>query len=751
MLSGVARIAVVAPRRVIGMGLVAMVLTALFGIPVTRNLSAGGFEDPRSESAQAAKVLAKTFHEGDMEMLFVVQAPGDVREGAGRAVGTDIVAQLSRSPYVARVTSPWTTPQSASSGLVSKDGASAIIAIGITGDETAAPKHAESVADRLAHDRDGVKVQAGGMAMVYAQVARQTEKDLLRIELIAIPVSFLVLVWVFGGLLAAALPMVVGVLAIVGSMAVLRAVTLFTDVSAFALNLTVAIGLALAIDYTLLIVSRYREEIAAGMSRDVALLRTMASAGRTVLFSSMTVALSMLSLMVFPMYALKSFAYSSIAVVAFAGLTAVTMTPAVIVLLGNRLNSLDVRRLARRLLRHADPAPTPIDAAFWYRTAKFAIRHSIPIVLGITLLLVLLGAPFLGIRWGFPNDRVLPPTASARAVGDSLRSDFAADSVNNVTIVIPDISGVTPQELKRYAAQLSQVPYVSSVASPSGTFIAGAPVGPEMAVPKTTDGVALLTVNSSAPLFTPNSATQLDRLHSVARPSGQAVQMTGQGEANRDSVAAIMSRTPLVLGVIALTIAGLLFLLTGSVILPLKALILNVISLTAAFGAMVWIFQDGHLWALGTTPTGTLVVTMPVLLFCITFGLSMDYEVFLISRIREYWLESAQTQADNDECVALGLGRTGGVITAAAILMSISFGALTSAQVSLMRIFGVGLTIAILADATLVRVLLIPAFMHLFGRLNWWAPRPLARLHERITVSHLSRRAKGATYRAPYG
>ncbi len=732
MLQRIALLAVATPRRVICVGVLAMVVTAVFGIPVTQNLSAGGFQDPRSESAQAAALLTKVFHEGDMEMLFLVQAPDDARQGSGRAVGTDIVAQLSRSPYVAQVSSPWTTPQPASSGLVSKDHASAIIVVGITGDENSAPKHAELLGSRLARDRDGVKVQAGGMATVYAQVTRQTEKDLLRIELIAIPVSFLVLVWVFGGLLAAAVPMVVGGFAIVGSMAVLRAVALVTDVSAFALNLTVAIGLALAIDYTLLIVSRYREEIAAGVGRDNALLRTMVTAGRTVLFSSMTVALSMLSLVLFPMYALKSFAYSSIAVVAFAGLAAVMMTPAVIVLLGDRLNSLDVRRLIRRLLGRADSVPIPVDEAFWYRTAKFAMRRSIPVVLGITAVLVLLGAPFLGIRWGFPNDRVLPPSASARAVGDRLRSDFAADSVNNVTVVIPDTTAITPAELKRYAAQLSQVPYVSSVASPSGTFVAGAPVGPGLGAAEMVNGPALMNVSSSAPLFTPISATQLNRLHAVAKPGGQSVLMAGEAETNRDSVTAIMSRTPLVLGMIAATALGLLFLLTGSVVLPLKALVLNVLSLTAAFGAMVWTFQDGHLWAMGTTPTGTLVVTMPVLLFCITFGLSMDYEVFLISRIREYWLESAQTQADNDESVALGLARTGRVITAAAILMAISFGALTSAQVSLMRIFGVGLTIAILADATLVRVLLIPAFMHLFGRLNWWAPRPLALLHQRM-------------------
>lgn len=719
-----------------------MIATAICGIPVVNSLSAGGFQDPASESAKAAALLSHTFHQGDMEMLFLLRSDGDVQKGAGRAVGTDIVAQLERSPYVARVRSPWTTPQPEAGALVSKDGASAIIAVGITGDENTAPKHAMSLADSIAHDHAGVSVQAGGMAMVYAQVNEKTMKDLLRIEFIAIPVSFVVLVWVFGGLLAAALPVVVGGFAIVGSMATLRAITVVTEVSTFALNLTAAMGLALAIDYTLLIISRYREEISAGAARDKALVRTMTTAGRTVLYSSMTVALSMVALVLFPMTALKSFAYTGIVTAAFAGSAAVLITPAAVVLLGDRLDSLDVRRLTRRLLGRADPADKPAEENFWYRTATFAMRRAIPLGLVIIALLLVLGTPFLGVKWGFPNDRLLPPSSSARAVGNTVRSDFPAYLDNSVIVVVRDTTGVT--ELNRYAAQLSQVPDVSSVSSPSGTFIRGTPVGPAAGPAEITDGTALLTVSSSAPLFTSASETQLDRLHAVAGPGGAMVQMSGQAQANRDTVEGIMRCLPMVLGLIAAVIFLLLFLLTGSVVLPLKAMMLNVLSLTAAFGAMVWIFQDGHLGALGTTPTGTLVVSIPVLLFCITFGLSMDYEVFLISRIREYWLESPQTQADNDESVALGLARTGRVITAAALLMSISFAALISAQVSFMRIFGFGLTIAVLVDATLLRMLLVPAFMHVFRRLNWWAPRPLARLHERIAVSELRHAAKAS-------
>jgi RND superfamily putative drug exporter len=360
------------------------------------------------------------------------------------------------------------------------------------------------------------------------------------------------------------------------------------------------------------------------------------------------------------------------------------------------------------------------------------MRQAIPVGVAIVALLLVLGAPFLGIKWGFPDDRVLPQSLSARQVGDELRTGFEVDSARNVSVVIPDTAGIAPPDLDRYASALSQVSDVSSVSAPGGTFAGGRSVGPPSAATGFKDGSAFLTVGSTAPLFSDASETQLDRLRAVPPPAGAKVQLTGVAQINRDSSESITSRLPMVLGIIAAITFVLLFLLTGSVVLPLKALVLNVLSLTAAFGALVWIFQEGHLGALGTTPTGTLVANMPVLLFCIAFGLSMDYEVFLVSRIREYWLKSGKTRADNDESVALGLARTGRVVTAAALLMAISFAALIAAQVAFMRMFGVGLTLAVLADATLVRMLLVPAFMHVLGRWNWWAPKPLARLHERI-------------------
>ena len=755
MLQRIAHLAIAAPRRIIAAAVLVTVVAGIFGIPVAKSLSASGFEDPTSESAKATQLLEEKFGQGDVQMLITVTAPDEVTSGPARAVGVDIVDQLSRSPHVANVTSAWTAPPAAEKELVSKDGKSGLIVAGITGGESDAQNYAKTLSDEVFYNRDGVTVRSGGEAMVNAQITSQSQRDLLLMESIAIPFSFLVLVWVFGGLLAAALPVAVGGLAIVGSMAVLRIITFSTDVSIFALNLTTAMGLALAIDSTLLIITRFRDEVAGGADRDEALIRTMATAGRTVLFSATTVALSMAAMVLFPMHFLKSFAYAGVATVGFAAAAAVVVTPAAIVLLGDRLDSLDVRRLARRVPNRPKSVRRPIEEQFWYRSSKFAMRHAIPIGLAIVALLLVLGTPFLAVRWGFPDDRVLPKSASAHQVGDQLRNDFVNDSANAVTVVIPNADGLAPPDLEHYAADLSRVPDVSAVSAPPGTFVDGARVGPPSAASGVAEGSAFFTVDSTAPLFSDSSEAQLDRLHEVPGPAGRTVEMTGTAETNHDSIKAIASRLPLVLGWIAVITLALLFLLTGSVVLPLKALALNVLSLTAAFGALVWIFQDGHLGALGTTSTGTLVANMPVLLFCIAFGLSMDYEVFLISRIREYWLASgaagpatsdtARTHADNSESVALGVARTGRVITAAALIMSISFAALIAAQVQVMRLFGVGLTLAVLVDATLVRMVLVPAFMQMLGRWNWWAPKPLVWLHERIGIS------EGEVVREPEG
>ncbi|CAM2912071.1 MMPL family transporter [Mycobacterium intermedium] len=764
MLQAITRLAIAAPRRILAVAALVFVAAAIFGIPVINSLSGGGFQDPTSESARATDLLREKFGKTDQRMLIVVTAPDGARSGQARRVGADIVEHLNRSPWVIQVASPWTLspdqpppgqPPHATDQLISKDGKSGMIVASLKGGENDAQKYASTLSEELVHDRDGVTVRDGGMAVAYAQINHQNERDLLLMESIAIPLSFVVLVWALRGVVAALLPIALGALAIVGTMSVLRLISFATEVSIYALDLSIAMGLALAIDYNLLIVSRYREELAREGNRDQALLRTMTTAGRTVLFSATTVGLSMAVMALFPMYFLKSSAYTIVATAIIVAVGAIVVTPAAIALLGPRLDTLDVRRLARRFSPKAtwlqDRKRT--SSAFWYRSTKFVLRHAVPVGLSVVVLLLLLGLPFLGVKWGFPDERVLPESASARQVADMLDTDFPGGFGTEVTVVVPDARGVTPADLERYAAELSRVPDVAAVTAPTGTFVAGAKAGPPAAATGMTGESAFLTVATTAPLYSPASDVQLDRLHEVPGPAGRSVEMGGLAQINRDNVNAITERLPAVMGLIAVISFVLIFSLTGSVLLPLQALICNVLSLTAAFGALVWIFQDGHLGALGTTPNGTLNANIPVLLFCIAVGLAMDYEVFLVSRIHEYWLaaqasrrhppNAAEARADNDESTALGLAGIGRVVTSAALVMSISFAALIPAQVSFMRMLGVGLTLAVLVDATLVRMVLVPAFIHGLGRWTWWAPRPLVWLHQRLAFGEADAAAVG--------
>jgi len=757
MLHAITRLAIAAPRRIIIVAALVALSAAVFGIPVVNSLSAGGFQDPTSESARATELLRDKFNQTDQKMMIVVTDLASVRSEQARRVARDLVEQLKRSPWVFNVSSAWTSPPQAAARLVSKDGKSGLIVANLKGGENNAQRYADTLSAQLVHDRDGVTVRAGGMAVAYAQVNHQNEHDLLLMESIAVPLSFAVLVWVFGGLVAAVIPIVLGGLAIVGTMSVLRLISFTADVSTYALDLCIAMGLALAIDYTLLIISRYREELAQGCEREKALFRTMATAGRTALFSATTVALSMAVLLVFPMYFLKSAAYTVVATAIIVAVAAVVVTPAVIVVLGPRLDALDIHPLVRRMLptadREPDPDRKPVGWVFWYQSTKFVLRHAVPIGLTVVTVLLLVGVPFLGVRWGFPDERVLPRSASARQVADMLDHDFSDDLGMAVFVVVPDARGLSRASLQRYAAQLSQVPDVSAVTAPTGTYVAGHRAGPPAGPTGVADGSAFLTVAGTAPLFSQASTHQLNRLHEIRGPAGRPVEMAGLAQTNRDAVDAITKRLPIALGLIAVITFALLFVLTGSAVLPLEALVCNVLSLTAAFGAMVWIFQDGHLNALGTTPTSTLNASIPMLLFCIAFGLSMDYEVFLVSRIREYWLASradhrtrpnlAEARAANDESTALGLAGIGRVVTAAALVMSISFAALIPAHVSFMRMLGLGLTLAVLADATLVRMVLVPVLMHLLGPWSWWAPKSLTWLHGRFAPGEAAAAAVG--------
>jgi RND superfamily putative drug exporter len=743
MLVRIAHLATRHPRTILLAAALLAVLCGVFGASVTSHMKTGGFTSSDAESSQASKLIADNFGGAEPNLILLVRDNAGADSPAAKAAGAKLVDTVRSRGDVIGIQSYWNTPQPLSSALRSKDGKSALVLGYITGEETAAQKIAGEIADQVVGTSNGVTIDQGGLSSVYHDVNGQITHDLAVAEGVAIPLSFIVLILVFGSLVAAFLPLAVGIFAILTTLAILRTLTVFTDVSIFALNMTTALGLALAIDYSLFIVSRYREELVNGLEVEAAVVRAVQTAGRTVLYSALTVALSVAALGVFNLYFLKSFAYAGVAVVAAAAAASILILPAVLMLLGHRVNAADLRKPLGRLLGRTPRADLAPEQTFWYRTVQRVMRYAAPVAIVIIVLLLAVGSPFLGVKFGYPDDRVLNTSASAssRTVGDALRSDFQANAATNVTVVLDGYRG-NPAAVGDYAAALSKVQGVAGVLSGVGVYSGGMRVsaGPP---PMINDTGAFLTVATTVDPFTAAGKTQLTQLRDVPSP-GRAL-FGGAAAVNVDALDALGARLPLAGALIVLATFVVLFLFTGSVLLPLKALALNTLSLTAAFGAMVWIFQDGHLSGLvGSDPTGYLVPTMPILMFCLAFGMSMDYEVFLLSRIREEWLASGRTAADSNRAVALGVARTGRIFTAAALLMAIVMAAMVTSKVSFIQMMGLGMTLTVLADATLIRGLLAPALMRMMGTANWWAPAPLARLHAKIGLRE-DESAPGAT------
>ncbi|WP_228002435.1 MMPL family transporter [Nocardia australiensis] len=731
MLVRIAHLATRHPRTILLAAVLLAVLCGVFGAAATSHMKTGGFTSDDAESTQVSRLIADNFGGAEPNLILLVSADAGADSPAAQAAGARLVDTLRARVDVIGVQSYWSVPPPLSTALRSKDGKSALVLGYITGEETAAQQVAGDIAKQVTGTADGVTVDQGGLSSVYNEVNEQITHDLAVAEGVAIPLTFIVLVLVFGSLVAALLPLAVGIFAILTTLAILRTLTVFTDVSIFALNMTTALGLALAIDYSLFIVSRYREELANGLDVEAAVVRAVQTAGRTVLYSALTVALSVAALGVFNLYFLKSFAYAGVAVVVAAAAASIVILPALLMVLGPKVNAADLRKPLGRLLGRPPRAEVAVEQTFWYRLVSRVMRHAAPVAIAIIVLLLAIGSPFLSMKFGYPDDRVLNANAGAtsRDVGDALRNDFTANAATNTTIVLDGYQG-SAVTLGDYAAALSKVDGVAGVLSGVGAYSGGLKVsaGPP---PMSNNTGAFLTVATTVDPFTQAGKTQVAQLRAVPSP-GPAL-FGGAAATNVDALDALSARIPLAGALIALATFVVLFLFTGSVLLPLKALALNTLSLTAAFGAMVWIFQEGHLsGVLGSSATGYLVPTMPILMFCLAFGMSMDYEVFLLSRIREEWLATGRTAADNTRAVAIGVARTGRIFTAAAVLMAIVMAAMVTSKVSFIQMLGLGLTLTVLTDATLIRGLLAPALMRLMGTANWWAPAPLARLHAKI-------------------
>ena len=701
------------------------VAAAVFGGGVARNLIAGGFEPAGAESVDAEEVLEESFGQVQPNVVLVVTADdGDVDSQRTRAAGMEVTEFVAGFEHVDLAVSYWSLGDPPP--LRGADGDNALVMAHVEGTETEAIERADELVEAI--EREGVggsaaTVRAGGLAVVNAEVTHTIEDDLLTAEMIAIPITLVLLVWVFGSIVAALLPLAVGIFSIITTFAILQLFAQFTAVSIFALNATTALGLGLAIDYSLFIVSRYREELAGGHPPGDAVVRTVRTAGRTILFSAVTVAIGLSAMLVFPIPFMRSFGYAGVGVAATAAFGAVVMLPAMLAALGHRVEK--GRVFKRR--------PVVDGEGVWHRLAVFVMRRPLPIATAVIALLLLLGAPFLGIRLGTPDDRVLAPGADVRETHDILREDYAAGEAATIQVVVPDVGDSTSAEIADYAADLSALDGVARVDALTGSYAGGTEVAPAGALSvRFADDVG--TWFSVVPAVEPLSAdgeALVEDVRDLDAPFGEVL-VGGQSAAQVDSKSVVYDRLPWAIGLVAVTTLVVLFLLFGSVLVPIKALVLNFLSLTATFGAMVWIFQDGNgSGLLDFTATGDIAVAMPILMFCIAFGLSMDYEVFLLSRIKE----EHDRGSDTVTSVAVGLERTGRIVTAAAVLIAVVFLAFATGQVSFMKMFGIGLTLAVLVDAFLIRSTLVPAFMRLAGDANWWAPGPLRRFHQRFGIA----------------
>lgn len=688
------------------------VLCGVLGIAVFGAMKSEGFVDPGGEAARAASALESAFGLTEPVAVLVVQTPADVDTDAPAA--TALLDEVAALPGVDRVVSYWSTGVPQLRGTDGRTGQAVVY--GLPGADR------ESLAGVIVEDFAGQQgdlvVHPFGGEVVGNAFTEVISGDLARAESIAVPLTVVLLVIVLGSVVAAGLPFLIAVGTILGSFLVLYLVTLATDVSVFSLNLVTGLGLALGIDYSLLIVNRFREELGRGRSVPEAVAATVDSAGRTVLVSGLTVALALSSLLIFPQYFLRSFGYAGIAVSLLAVLGALTALPALLAILGTRINALKVRR----------GDLTPRDDGGWARLTRLVMGRPWPVLIGSTAVLLLLASPALGAVFGQVDERALPADSPVAAAGQLLTEQFPGYETAPYDIVL--INAGPAEQVRDYAEQISRLDGVARVTTPAEVLIGGQAVAPNVDPEAWTAGDdARISIIGTVPPIDPAGERLLAEIRAIPAPASDRL-VGGVAAEWSDATSSIIDRFWVVLVWLALTTLVIFFLYTGSLLIPVKAFTLNLLSLAAALGVLVWVFQDGRLsWLTGDyIVTGTIDMSTLVLVGVIAFALSMDYELFMLSRITEEHARGRSTT----EAVAFGLQRTGRIVTAAALLIAIVFAAFMSSGATNIKQLGLGVTVAILLDATIVRALLVPAFMRIAGGANWWAPSWLRAVHRRI-------------------
>jgi uncharacterized membrane protein YdfJ with MMPL/SSD domain len=689
-------------RRVLAAGVALFLVAAVFGAPVAGELEGAGLHDPDSESFRATEQVSRATHgRVDFGLVAIGRPGGDVRtDPAAQARMRAAQRVIAADPGIIATRSWLDTHDPA---FVSRDGSEAGIAAVFGGDEL-------SVAHRLRAELGPQGVRFGGSDLADEEIGDQVSKDLARAELLAFPLLFALSLWVFRGVVAALMPPMVGALSIVITFLLMRVVNSdVTALSIYALNLVTAIGLGLAIDYSLFVVSRYREEAARLGYGSEALQRTLVTAGRTILFSALTVAAAMAALLVFPLQFLYSMGIGGALAALVAAAVSLTILPALLAVLGPRINALAPARLQRA----ADATARPAAAGPWYRLAHGVMRRALPVALAIGTLLIVAGLPFARATFVSTDWRMLPAGSETRQVAETLERDFPA-AASQPIIVAATATRRADGQVAAYARRLAALP-------------GGARVSPPRRLDPTTVEIDVLAPGDAL------SARSRDLVRAIRDvPAPFAVGVTGDAARFIDQQAALAAWLPLALALLAATTFAILFLMTGSVVLPLKALLMNLLTLSATFGVLVLVFQDGRLERLlAYRSPGGLESTQPVLLFVIAFGLATDYGVFLLSRIKE----ARDAGLDDREAVAFGVERTGRIVTAAALLFCVAIGAFATSSIVFIKMVGLGTALAVAIDATIIRALLVPALMALLGKRNWWAPAPLRRLHARIGLS----------------
>jgi RND superfamily putative drug exporter len=701
-MSRLARV-VFARRRLVVLGAVLFFAVAgAIGSSVADRLDPYGADDPDTESVIANERLEEAGFRETAVIVLLEDAP--VTEAATRQRVVALERRLESDPDVSRVTGFYETR---SRDFVSRTGDATYLAVALKPTED---KEWQEAADRIREELTGQPgLSVGGPAVAQEQVNQQVEEDLRTAEMLAFPLLFVLSLVFFRSMVAASLPLLIGALAIVGTFLGLRVASELGSISIFALNLTTGLGLGLAIDYSLFIVSRYREEIVRSGPGLEALRRTLATAGRTVLFSSLTVAGALASLLVFPQRFLYSMGLGGTMVALLAAAIALIVLPAVLALLGSRVNALAPRFLQRRAEREAQP----LGAGFWYRLSRFVMRRPGRIAAISAATLIAVGIPFFQVEFTSPDAQILGGEHSARQVDDVLRAEFPPYRDTPIRVLVEDGSRA---EVAQVNEELRRTEGVAAVQPPRPL--------PE--------GGFVVDAISENPYISGESRDTVRRIRDLPDPGGANLLVNGATADFLDFQSSLEEHLPLALAVVVLTTLIVLFLMTGSVVLPVKQLLMNVLNLSAVFGILVLIFQDGRLEGfLDYTSQGALEQTMPILLFAVAFGLSTDYGVFLLSRIKE----ARDAGASDSESVGIGLERTGRIVTAAAVLFAIAIGAFATSQIIFIKQNGIGTALAVLIDASIIRALLVPSLMEMLGRWNWWAPRPLRWLHRRIGLS----------------